>query len=51
MADFLHHEIASEPTGGLDDDRPHAVALNGLEHGGEAPPYPPRSIFWTAVAV
>src|SRR5262249_2449548 len=36
MTHFLHHEIASEAAGRLDDDGPHTVALNRLEHGGEA---------------
>ena len=36
VTDFLHHEIASEATGRLDDDRPHAVALDPFEHGCEA---------------
>src|SRR5262249_11917752 len=36
VADLLHHEIASEAAGSLDDDRPRAVALDPFEHGGEA---------------
>jgi hypothetical protein len=36
VADLLHHEIASEPAGRLDDDRPHSVGFDPLEHGGEA---------------
>ena len=38
IADLLHHEIAGEATGRLDDDRADAVAFNLFEHGGKAWP-------------
>src|SRR6266403_944595 len=36
VTDFLHHQVASEPAGRLDDDRPHTVALGPFEHRSEA---------------
>jgi hypothetical protein len=36
VTNFLHHQIASEAAGRLHDDRSDAIALDGLEHGGEA---------------
>jgi hypothetical protein len=35
VPNFLHHEIASEATGRLDDDGWHAVALDPFENGGK----------------
>jgi hypothetical protein len=32
VTNFLHHEIASEAAGRLDNDHPHAVTLDPLEH-------------------
>jgi hypothetical protein len=36
VAYLLHHKIASEATGRLDEDRPYAVAFDPLQHGREA---------------
>ena len=33
---FLHHKIAGEAAGRLDDNRPHAVALDPFQHGRKA---------------
>ena len=37
-AGLLHHDVAGEAVGGLDQDDAHAVALDPLQHGGEARP-------------
>jgi hypothetical protein len=36
IADLLHHDIAGEAVGGLDDDGADTVALDPLQYGGEA---------------
>jgi hypothetical protein len=36
VTDLLHHEITSEAARRLDNDRPHTVALDPLQHGCEA---------------
>jgi hypothetical protein len=36
LTDFLHHQIASEPAGRRDDNRPHAVGLDPFEQGSKA---------------
>jgi catechol 2,3-dioxygenase-like lactoylglutathione lyase family enzyme len=38
MADLLHHQVAGKAVCALDDDRAHAIALDPLEHRGEAGP-------------
>ena len=37
-AGLLHDQVAGEAGGGLDDDRPDAIAGDAFEHGGEAGP-------------
>ena len=36
MADLLHHQVAGEAVCALDDDRADTIALDPLEHRGEA---------------
>ena len=38
VAGELHHEIAGEPVGALDNDRPRAIGQQPLEHLREAGP-------------
>src|SRR3954452_14899941 len=44
VSHLLHHEIAGEAVGGLNDDGANTTALDALEHGGEARPRATRAL-------